>query len=168
MKIVSTILATAACIALPASAVAQDGKCVSRAESQAVVAHLMPTLLESAGKNCAPKLGNSSYIAANGAALSAKLTPLSKKAWPATKAALERQSGDALPDNEMLLDLGRVAIAEGITGKLDADSCGMVDQLMRQLAPLPPENLAKVFALFLETGLNESKNSPIKVCQTKR
>ncbi len=157
MKIAATLFAGAACFAMPMSAIAQDTKCVSRAESQAVVAHLMPTLLESVGKNCAPKLNGTSYLTNAGRALPQKFTALSRQSWPTTKIALERQGGTKLPDNEALLDLGRVAIAEGIATKMDAKACGVVDQLAEQLAPLPPQNFANVFALFLETGLNESE-----------
>ena len=166
-QVLSAGLAALACAALPAAAVAQDQRCISRAESQSVVAHLMPSLLSSAAKRCGPRLGNDAYLARNANALTAKLQPLSQQSWPAAKRALERQSGTALPENETFLELGRLAIAEQVTNKMDAQACTITDQLLEQLAPLPPQNLASVFALFLEAGVNNQKDAAFRICETQ-
>ncbi len=162
--LLTTGIAALACAALPAASIAKDAECVSRAESQAVVAHLMPNLVKSTAKRCVSRLGADAYLADNAAGLERDLSPLSRQAWPRAKRALERRSGTALPDNDAILEIGRMAITEGIASELDAGKCGMVDELLEQLAPLPPENLARVFALFLETGLNNTKDAPFKVC----
>ncbi|MGB3737932.1 MAG: hypothetical protein WA948_01110 [Pontixanthobacter sp.] len=165
MKRFAIFLAGISAAALPASAIAQDRQCVSRAESQAVVAHLMPTLLTTLEKNCARKIGKDTYLSRNVTKLAANAKPASQRAWPMTRAVFERQGGDKLPDNETLLEFGRMAIAEGITGRLKADECNTVSTLIEQLAPLPPQNFNNVFALFLEVGMNETKDSPIRVCK---
>ncbi len=165
MKLIGYLLASIGAAALPASAIAQDQKCVSRAESQAVVSHLMPNLLTTLEKNCSRKTGDGLYLSANAKRLSDRFGPASQRAWPVTKAVFERQGDAPLPDNETLLEFGRMAIAEGITGNLKAEECRTVDTLIEQLAPLPPQNFANVFALFLELGMNEAKDSPIKVCR---
>lgn len=158
-------IAAVSCASLPAAAVAQEKRCISRAESRAVVAHLMPNLLLSAQKRCAPQLGAGSYLAGNASRLAERLRPLSQQNWPAARTALERQSGTALPANEALLDFGRQAIAEGVANGMDANACRLTDDLLQQLAPLPPQNFANVFALFLEAGLNNSKDAPLRVCE---
>lgn len=165
MKIACSLIALAAAFALPASAIAQDARCVSREESRAVVANLMPTLIASTARKCAPQLGAGSFLAANGELLGHSLTPHAEAAWPGARAALERLGGDLLPDNPALIDLGRIALAERIAGKLDADTCRLVDTLTQELAPLPPENFANVFALFLEAGMNTDQNAAFKVCR---
>ncbi|MGB7409194.1 MAG: hypothetical protein WA908_11875 [Pontixanthobacter sp.] len=164
MKSFGYLLAGIGAASLPASAIAADQKCVSRAESQAVVAHLMPSLLNSLERNCSGKIGDDTYLSRNAANLARNASATSRNAWPVTKAVFERQGGEELPDNDMLLEFGRSAIAEGITGGLKAKECSTVNALIEQLAPLPPKNFANVFALFLEVGMNESKDSPIKVC----
>lgn len=156
-------LAGAATLALPLSASAQTN-CISRAESQAVVAHLMPNLIQSVGNHCAGVISGYTYLGAQGPALAQNLTPLSRRAWPAARDALERQSGNRLPDNEGILNIGRVAITDGIARGMDRNACQVVDQLVEQLAPLPPENLSNVFALFLEAGINNDPNSALRVC----
>ena len=40
----------------------------------------------------------------------------------------------------------------------------MADRLLAELAPLPPENLAGVMALFLEIGIAENEDVPFRVC----
>lgn len=158
-------MAALACAALPASAVAQEQRCVTRAESRAVVAHLMPALLTSVQKRCATQLDPASFLNREGQRLARALQPQSQASWPAARRALERQGGNPLPDNEALLNFGRQAIADGVANSLDADRCRLTDELLGQLAPLPAQNLANVFALFLEAGLRENKNSPLKVCE---
>ena len=167
-KYAAAPLAMAASFALPASAIAQQADCVSRAESQAVTANLLPPLLESAAKRCGPKLDNSSYLRTNSKQLARRLTPLADRSLPATVRAFERIGGNPLPENETLLNFGRIAIADGITKDLDTASCDVIDRLTRELAPLPPQNFANVFALFLEAGINGSDSSPLKVCEARR
>ncbi|TCD02263.1 hypothetical protein EYB45_09805 [Erythrobacteraceae bacterium CFH 75059] len=159
--------AALATLAMPAAAAAQQQRCVTRAESQAVVAHLMPDLLRSVQSRCGPLLGESSFLRDNAGSLAERMTPLSRSSWPAARAALERQSGSALPDNPAILDLGRQALAGGVANSLDADSCRLTDQLLTHLAPLPPENLANVFALFLEAGANTNRQAPLRVCPSR-
>lgn len=159
-------LAGLVAMSLPAAAIAQDAKCVSRAESRAVVANLMPALLTSAAQRCAP-LG-SRYLAANAPSLTQRLAAHGEASWPVARRAIEKIGGNPLPDNPTLIELGRQALATGITGKMDANACTAIDQLAEQLAPLPPENFANVFALFLEMGVNADKKAAIKVCPAPR
>ena len=166
-KTASLALTGLAVLALPASAMAQDSRCISRSESRAVVTHLMPVLVDSVAKKCRTTLGRDAYLSTRSRSLSDRLTPQSRSAWPAAKRALERQSGSPLPDNETLLQFGRVAIADGVAKDMDRAACATTNDLLEQLAPLPPRNLANVFALFLETGLNNAKDSPLKVCKTR-
>lgn len=151
--------------ALPGSVIAQERACISRAESQAVVAHLMPNLVTSVNKRCRALLADQTFSAREAARLSERLSPLAQRSWPAARSALERQGGNPLPNNEAILNFGRVAIADGVANGMDENACGVVDQLLVELAPLPAENFANVFALFLETGINADPNSALRVCK---
>lgn len=157
-------LAGLAAFCMPATAIAQQAKCVSRAESRAVVANLMPALLTSAAQHCGPQLSGASYLANNAPRLAQRLAPHGEAAWPAARTAIEKLGGNPLPDNPALIELGRQALATGIAGKMDAKACMGIDALAEQLAPLPPANFANVFALFLEMGVNADRKSAIKVC----
>ena len=159
-----TLLALALPFAAALPAAAQS--CISRAESQAVVAHLLPDLVESVERRCVPILGRGTFLEAQGGRLADSSRPLSSRAWPAARQALERQSGSRLPDEGFILDIGRRAITDGIADGMDGEACRVTDELLAQLAPLPPENLANVFALFLEQGLNGDPDSALRVCPT--
>lgn len=153
---------------LPAAAVAQEARCVSRAESRAVVANLMPALLTSAAERCGPQLGARSYLAANAPRLAQRMAAHGEASWPVARRAIQIIGGYDLPNNPALIELGRQALATGIAGRMDAQACIAVDALAEQLAPLPPENFANVFALFLEMGVNADKKAAIKVCPAPR
>ncbi|RDC60549.1 hypothetical protein HME9302_01760 [Alteripontixanthobacter maritimus] len=160
--------AALATFAMPASAIAQQADCVSRAESRAVTANLLPPLLKSTAKRCTPKLGNGSYLATNADRLADRLTPIADRNLPATVSAIERIGGNPLPNNPALIEFGRAAIADGITKEFSTETCDVVDRLTRELAPLPPENFVNVFALFLQAGIDGSEQSPLKVCKAER
>ena len=153
--------------ALPSTAIAQERSCISRAESQAVVAHLMPNLVDSVSKRCDALLADQMFTARDAARLSERLAPLAQRSWPAARSALERQSGSPLPASEAILKFGRIAIADGVADGMDSDTCRIVDQLLVELAPLPAGNFANVFALFLEAGMNSDPDSALRVCENR-
>ncbi len=164
MKIAPIALSLAS-LALPAAAIAQETRCIPQGESRAVVANLLPDIIESAAARCSTQLGGVTYLGSQSGQLVADLRPLARQSWPQAKVTLEEHViGSELPDNPMVLELGRKAIAEGVTSELDAEMCSSVDRLVAEIAPLPPENFANVFALFLELGLNASEESTIRIC----
>ena len=164
----AALIATAAALSTPATAMAQSKQCISRDQAQAVVGNLMPTLLRSVADRCTPLLGKNSYLATDARALAGDLEPHAQRSWPVTKVAFEKMGGNPIPDNPQLVQLGRTAIAGGVANSLDAESCGVVDKLTSELSPLPAENFTNVFALFLELGLNDDKKAPYRICEGQR
>lgn len=162
IKITHSLLALAA-VALPSSAIAQEQRCVPREDSQAVVANLLPALLNSAARKCSPHIGGG-YLASNADALAQRLTPQAQRSWPQAKGTLEYVMQTELPDNDVVLEFGRQALAEGITKDLDRNACNALDRLTEQIAPLPPDNFANVFSLFLEMGIDRNEDSDLKIC----
>ncbi|MEW4448503.1 hypothetical protein [Qipengyuania sp. JC766] len=165
MKPIVSTIAALAVLSLPASAVAQDQACLSSAENRAVMANLMPALVEQAAKRCAPVLDGNAYLTRNSAAIAARQKPYADKSWPAAKPAFQRLVKMKLPDNETVLEFGRQTIASTVARELTADQCGVLSRLMQELAPLPPENFAHVVALFVEAGSAQVPNAPIRVCE---
>ncbi|MEE4199378.1 hypothetical protein [Erythrobacter sp.] len=154
-----------AALSLPATAMAQDQRCIPQAQSEAVVAYLLPDMLESAGDRCARQLGRDAYLSTNAGNLADRLQPLAERSWPEAKRGLENAFASPLPDDPNILAFGRKAIADGITKDLDQAACGVVSDLTRELAPLPPQNFANVFALFLRLGINGSPDSELRICE---
>lgn len=167
MKIATLALSLAA-LALPSAAIAQQARCIPQDESRAVVAYLLPDIIDSAAMRCATQLRGSTYLGSQSGRLVADLRPLATQSWPQAKVALEDHViGSELPDNPAILEMGRKAIADGVTGQLDPQACSTVDRLVAEIAPLPPENFANVFALFLELGLNSDKDGQLKICPAR-
>ncbi|MGB3710829.1 MAG: hypothetical protein WA985_03990 [Erythrobacter sp.] len=164
MKIASLALSLAA-LALPSAAIAQEARCIPREEGRAVVATLLPDLIASTAARCGPSLERGAYLPARSAQLAARLQPQARAAWPEAKGTFEVILGGSLPDNPALLEFGRKTLAEGMVQQLDTKTCSMVDRLVQEIAPLPPENFANVFALFLEVGLEEAQDTPFRICE---
>jgi len=167
MKLSCLALGLAA-FALPASATAQSAQCIPQAQSRAVVANLLPEMIRSTATACGPQLPRDSYLRANANALASSLTPLAEDSWPEARGGFEAIIGSELPDSPELIAFGRKAIADGVAQELDGDACSTVDRLVAEIAPLPPENFANVFALFLELGANNSEDSPLTICPARR
>ena len=153
-----------AATALGAGPAAQAADCVSRAESRAVAAYLLPDIVRQAGAVCAPALGPDAFLTREADGFARSLTPQAERRWPVAKRALERHLGTALPDRGILLDLGRAGLVEGIVRDLDGPACATLDRLAVELAPLPPENLANIAALALEAGLDSDPKAAVRVC----
>ena len=162
------ITAVLACSLAAAPVVAQQRTCISAAENEAVIGNLLPSILAAAADRCVERIGPGAYLASAGQRLAAGLQGHADASWPVAKQALERVGGNALPDNEALLGAGRALIAGGIANGMDADACRTVSRLTEKLAPLPPENFAGVFALFLELGISENAEVPFKVCRAEK
>ena len=158
-------LSIALLLGLPTMASAQSD-CITPTEGRAVVAHLLPSLLDSMERRCAPVLGADAFLTRDAGRLARKLTPQSERNWPTARVALERQFGMRLPDSGPLVELGRMAITDGIAKDLDAQTCGIADSLLAELAPLPPRNLANVVSLLVETGLESDPDSELRICPT--
>ncbi|MGB7420194.1 MAG: hypothetical protein WA918_13540 [Erythrobacter sp.] len=156
-----------AALALPASAIAQDTHCIAQSESRAVVANLLPDMIRATASACRTDLPRGAYLPANADRLATSLTPLAEASWSQARGTYETIIGSELPDSPELIAFGRMALADGIARELDAQACDTVDRLVAQIAPLPPENFANVFALFLELGANNSADSPLRICAAK-
>lgn len=161
----ASIIGAIGTFAFTASAAAQDRTCISVAENQAVVANLMPTLLPAVADHCAQFAGRDAFLTREGRALAQRFAPLSRSSWSVAGPALERALDTDLPTDDTMLALGRTALSSGIAGSLDAQTCGTVDRLTRELAPLPEQNFINVLALFLEVGVAEQSDVPFKVCR---
>jgi hypothetical protein len=64
----------------------------------------------------------------------------------------------ALPE-ESLRPFVDGLVGQMIAGEIKPDSCGKIERGLELLAPLPPENVAGLFAFIAE--LTELKNPPI-------
>lgn len=163
--------AAAACLfaaSTTAAAQTQQRPCISPAENEAVVAYVMPDLIAALETRCARALPGNAFLGSRSGALQQKLEPQADRAWPRARNAAQRFAGTSLPVEGRFENIAKAAIAPAaalaIARGFDSERCRIADRLLAELAPLPPENLAGVMALFLELGIAEKEDVPFRVC----
>ena len=164
-------LAAATCLlAASTTAIAQTQSrpCITPAENEAVVAYVMPDLIGALETRCARALPADAFLGKRSAALKKKLEPASHRAWPRAKKPVQGFVGLNTPISGPFESVARSALAPAaatmIAQGFDAEQCRIADRLLAELAPLPPENLTRVMALFLELGSMQSDKVPFRVC----
>lgn len=164
-------IAAATCllaISSTAAAQTQARPCITAAENEAVVAYVMPDLIGALENRCGRVLPADAFLGPRSAALQKRLKPQSDRAWPRARKAAQRITGTPMPVEGPLANIAKSALAPAaalsIAQSFDAERCRIADRLLAELAPLPPENLARVMALFLELGSATSEDVPFRVC----
>lgn len=164
---------TATCLlAANTAAVAQTPArdCISPAENEAVVAYVLPDLVAALQTRCGRSLPDNAFLKTRSTALQKKLEPQAERAWPRARTAAQRFAGTSLPVEGRFEGVAKAALAPAaalaIAQGFDGERCRIADRLLAELAPLPPENLAGVMALFLELGIADNDKVPFRVCRT--
>ncbi len=165
-------IAAACCLlasATTAAAQTDTRPCISSAENEALVAYVMPELVGALGSRCVKVLpANAFLVGKRSDALQQRLKPQAEKAWPRAKKVTTRFVGFGLPVDGPFEEVAKAAMARSaatlIAQGFDAEQCRIADRLLTELAPLPPENLARVMALFLEVGSGANDRVPFQVC----
>ncbi len=166
-----------ATLALPAAATAQTAeKCMTAAEANSLITFALPDIIEGAVKQCKPHLSPKSYFASSGDSLVARYRTLANPAWPGAKKAMLKLVGDnpmmamlsGSTADKMMQELLAAGVAQGIGGDIKPGDCGSIDQMTEALAPLPPENTAKLIGLMIamDSGKRKSggKKPPFNLC----
>jgi hypothetical protein len=159
--------AAAALAAAPGIARAAEPPCLTRAEFSALASYALPSAIGGASARCAPALGPTAYLPTRGGELSARYGSRKNANWPAAKSAFLKLSAETnsranslirqLPDDSLreMLDL----MVEGLVSQeIPPEKCGTIDELVRLLAPLPPENAAALIAPLIIL-IGDSRNS---------
>lgn len=146
-----------------AQAAAPTQPCLNRAELTAIVTYALPVAMDSALAFCRPHLSPQGFFARDGQALIQRYAAAKPGAWPQARAALVKfaQAGNdqGLKAMARLSDNALQPFAEGMVGQIVTDgmkprSCAPLEQAVRLLAPLPPENTAGLIT-FLITQIDK-------------
>ncbi len=168
LRIAGAVAATLA-LASSAAAQSQQRQCITPGENEAVVAYVMPELIGALETRCASALPANAFLKTRSGPLQRKLEPQADRAWPRARNAAQRFAGTSLPVEGRFENIAKSAIAPtaalAIARGFDAERCRIADRLLAELAPLPPQNLAGVMALFLELGIAERGDVPFRVCR---
>ena len=141
----------------PIAAQAAEPPCLTSSEFTALSSYALPSIITGTTERCATTLPANAWLRRNGSQLAARYAVGKTAAWPGAKAAFFKigaTSANAeatnliktLPDSTLqpMLD----GLISGMIGQqLPAERCGVIDRLVRLLAPLPPENTAELIAV---------------------
>ncbi|HZV09608.1 MAG TPA: hypothetical protein VFF94_07605, partial [Novosphingobium sp.] len=145
---------------IPGVARAAEPPCLTVREFTAVATYALPDILHGVGAACVPVLGQGAFLAQEGPALADRYAAARPAAWPATRAALARISASQglagalvarLPDATQQ-QLFSTLVAGVVAEKVPAQRCGLIDQILSLIAPLPPENTAAIIGMAVGLG----------------
>lgn len=160
-------LAAIALLLSPIAAQAAEPPCLTPAEFTALSNYALPSIITGTAERCAASLPADAWLRRNGNQLAARYAVGKPAAWPTAKAAFFKIGGatanaDAanllrtLPDSSLqpMLD----GLISGMVGQqVPPERCGVIDRLVRLLAPLPPENTAELIAVAAGLGARSGR-----------
>lgn len=170
MSLIQMSLAVLTAASLTASAAAATKEtCVSEAEGAAIMATLMPDLINGLGDKCVAHLPANAYLVQNGKALAARYKILADQRWPTAKIAFSRMTGDVamaekLPDEFFRPMLGSM-IGSELVKDVTPQDCGGANRIVENLAPLPPENVANLVGAILALADKDGSNKGFELCK---
>lgn len=170
------ILAAAAFACQPVLASAQDPACLSPKQAASLASYALPSVITGATKRCAATLSGTSYLKSNGSALAKRYSERKADSWPAAKAAflaMSKGKDDATKvfsqlSDDSLREMLDVVLEGMVAQEIPVGECGKIDNFVRLLAPLPPENTAELVALMVGLASNSkpAKAGKLAICKS--
>jgi hypothetical protein len=170
-------LATIALSIAPIAVQAAEPPCLTSAEFTALSSYALPSIITGTTDRCAASLPANAWLKRNGSQLAARYAAGKSRAWPAAKTAFLKLAGNgasndaaglikSMPDSsqQQMAD----AFISGLVGqRLPTERCSVVDNLVRLLAPLPPENTAELIAVAAGLGAQtgRARIGSFSICQ---
>lgn len=168
------IFVAAALAGQPALAQAQQAPCITPQQASSLAGYALPSVISGTTKRCDSSLSSKSFLKTNGSALAARYAARKAETWPEARAAflaMSKGKDDAskifsqLPDSS-LREMVDVVLEGMITQEIPVGECSKIDNFVRLLAPLPPENTAELVALLVSMGTaNKVKPGKLAVCK---
>ena len=137
------------------------------------ILYAAPFAIEAVRNVCSSELSADGFLATDGEALQARYATAAEGKWPEAKALLlqagmSRGGGSgaemlaAMPD-EALKPFIDAMIPTLVASEIKPETCGDVEAVVEQLAPLPPENMANLFDVII--GIVERDRTAKKAAQ---
>lgn len=171
-----TAFAAALLAAAPGMAQAAEGPCLTPREFASLAGYALPSIITGTTQRCASTLAPDAFLRRSGADLSARYSARKATEWPGARSAFIKLSSSnesstskliaGMPDTSLqqMLD-GMMA---GMIGQqIPLERCGTIDNVIRLLSPLPPQNAAELIAVAvgLTSKAGANKVGPINLCQ---
>jgi hypothetical protein len=159
-------LAAALLALTPGLAQAAEPPCLTSGEFSSLAGYALPSLISGAAKRCGPSVGPSGYLSRSGQELASRYARGKSDSWPGAKGAFLKLSNSkdaqanqiiaSLPDESLQTMLD--SVMEGLASQqIPVEQCGTIDNVVRLLSPLPPQNTAELIALAVGLGTKAGK-----------
>ena len=171
---IAAIVAAAAFAFQPALAKAVEAPCITPVQAASLAGYALPSVISGTTKRCSTTLSEKSFLKANGSALAERYASRKTENWPAAKAAFLAMSKgkegadkvfSQLPDSS-LREMVDVVLEGMIVQEIPIGECGKIDNVVRLLAPLPPENTVELVALMIGMATaDKAKPGKLAICR---
>lgn len=172
-----------ASLSLSTQAVAQTaGTCLTDAEAHKLVLYALPGVADQLGDACKANLPATAYLIQSRQTLIARFDKSALSSAAGARLAFAKLAGvnstvfEKL-DNTTLRTLIGAGIASAMGKGIKAGECRIINDVLEQLDPLPPENLANLIGVALreagkkpdssaQSGSKPERN-PFRICGTE-
>jgi len=153
----------AAALFLLAQANPGQQACLPPALAGTHAAALLPSMIDSAARQCAAHLPEGAFLRSGGGALAQRLRAETAQDRAAAVRAILALTGQAAPapglDTDRMIDVLTAGFASG----LEPAQCRGASALLEALAPLPAPNFGKAFGAILGT-MAAGSDEPSPIC----
>ncbi|MEG3153239.1 hypothetical protein U1769_25435 [Sphingomonas sp. ZT3P38] len=150
-------------LAASTAASAQTARpCINETEAQALFQVMLPDMIREMGRVCAA-LPPHAFLRQPSAPFMARVHAGVTPAMPAAQAGIRKllgPGGEAIAESQFAIPAVRAIFAPAIAQQVKPADCPGLDKIVTNLAPLPPRNLAAVFAALLQLSQNDEKRGP--------
>jgi len=155
---IPTIAAAAILLATPGLAQSAEPPCLTRAEFTGLASYALPSAIDGVNARCESVLGPSAFLPTGGDALVKRYEANKDTNWPAAKSAFLKFSTKnngkpngllKLLSDDALRDIIDAMIVGLVSEQIKTEKCGTIDETVRLLSPLPPENTSGLIAPIL-------------------
>ncbi|HSX57581.1 MAG TPA: hypothetical protein VLG14_19935 [Sphingomonas sp.] len=170
-RLAATTLLWAGLAASSAASAQSARPCLTGNEAEALFQVMLPDMIREMGRVCAGLPANA-FLRQPTPAFLTRINAGVAPAMPAAQAGIRKLLGpDAgfIADSQFAIPAVRAIIAPAIAQEVKPADCPGLDKIVTNLAPLPPRNLAAVFAALLQLSQNDEKRAPrLPICPMGR
>lgn len=167
----ATALLWAGLVASSAASAQSARPCLASNEAEALFQVMLPDMIREMGRVCVALPANA-FLRQPSAAFMARINAGVAPAMPAAQSGIRKLLG---PEGQFIAELQfampavRAIVAPAIAQEVKPADCPGLDKIVTNLAPLPPRNLAAVFAALLQLSQNDEKRAPrLPICPMGR
>ena len=172
MKIARCLVAGLAMLELGSNAQAQSRNCLTHGEATAMIGYALPDLLGGLRNKCKSALPSDAFLTLRSPELESGYRIQANALWPQARVAFIKM----IAGDEMMTRLSDAALrpflsetfAVAITDEIKPGDCPTVDGVVEMLAPLPPENMARLIGIILAAEDKDSDpagKSGFEICE---